>query len=74
MAASKTTTSGKATIHLPAPRDKNETNYEIVILNGKSYKIQKGVDVEVPTGVADILKMREEFRDVLYQRSMDLQM
>lgn len=54
------------TVHLPRPA-RGEDNFQFVGLNGKGYKIQKGVDVEVPAGVAEILensrKMREQAAD-----------
>ena len=54
------------TVHLPKAA-RGEDNFQFVGLNGKGYKIMKGVDVEVPAGVAEILensrKMKEEASD-----------
>ena len=41
-------------ILLPRGR-KNEENFVIVSVNGRSYKIMKGVEVEVPDYVAAVL-------------------
>lgn len=53
------------TILLPRGR-KNEENFVIVSVNGRSFKIMKGVQVEVPDYVAAVLEngrmMAEEAR------------
>ena len=53
------------TVLLPRGR-KNEENFVIVSVNGRSFKIMKGVEVEVPDYVAEVLdngrKMAEEAR------------
>ena len=38
---------------------KNEENFVIVAVNGKSWKIMKGVEVEVPDYVAEVLENAE---------------
>ena len=52
-------------ITLPRGR-KNEENFVIVTVNGRSWKIMKGVEVEVPQYVAEVLEngtmMAEEAR------------
>ena len=52
-------------ILLPRVR-KNEENFVIVSVNGKSWKIMKGVEVSVPVYVAEVLengrRMAEEAR------------
>ena len=52
-------------ILLPRGR-KNEENFVIVSVNGKSWKIMKGVEVSVPVYVAEVLengrRMAEEAR------------
>lgn len=35
---------------------KGEENFKIVSLNGRTYKIQKGVEVEVPKLIAEIIE------------------
>ena len=42
-------------ILLPRGR-KNEENFVIVSVNGRNYKIMKGVEVEVPESVAQVLE------------------
>lgn len=42
-------------VFLPRGR-KNEENFVIVSVNGRSYKIMKGVEVEVPEYVAEVLE------------------
>ena len=38
---------------------KNEENFVIVSVNGRSWKIMKGVEVEVPDFVAEVLENAE---------------
>lgn len=62
-------TEGKATeakttvtIHLPrAPR--GEQNFQFVGVHGKAYKIMRGVDVEVPPEVAEVLECSRKARE-----------
>ena len=42
-------------VFLPRGR-KNEENFVIVSVNGRNYKIMKGVEVEVPACVAEVLE------------------
>ena len=52
-------------VMLPRGR-KNEENFVIVLVNGRSFKIMKGVEVQVPDYVAEVLAngraMAEEAR------------
>lgn len=48
----------KVKIKLPLTREEKDDVY--VCLNGKSYLIKRGKEVEVPAGVAEILQHREE--------------
>ena len=48
----------KVKIILPITRTEKEDEY--VALNGKSYLIKRGEEVEVPAGVAEILRNREK--------------
>lgn len=52
---------GYVTVRLP--KDKNEPTV-FVGLNGKGYTIQRGKDVEVPAGVAEILRNSMEADDM----------
>lgn len=46
----------KVKIRLRKEEDKKAPNFETVQINGYTYQIMKGVDVEVPQTVVDILK------------------
>ena len=48
----------KVKIKLPVTR--TETDDVFVGLNGKTYLIKRGVEVEVPAGVAEILKRKDD--------------
>lgn len=48
----------KVRIKLPLTRTDSEDVY--VALNGRPFLIKRGVEVEVPAGVAEILQHREE--------------
>jgi hypothetical protein len=50
------------TVRLPLTRLEKEAVY--VGVNGKGYLIKRGVDVEVPESVAEVLRHREEMLDV----------
>lgn len=39
---------------------KNEENFQIVSVNGRSWKIMKGVEVQVPDYVAEVLENRTD--------------
>lgn len=49
---------GMVTIKIPLTRNEKDDVY--VALNGKSFQIQRGKEVRVPKGVAEILQHREE--------------
>ncbi len=48
----------KVKIRLPLTRTEKDDVF--VAVNGKTYLIKRGVDVEVPASVAEVLKHREE--------------
>ena len=50
------------TIFLPRGR-KNEENFVIVSVNGRSWKIMKGVEVQVPDFVAEVLENAQMMAD-----------
>jgi hypothetical protein len=56
--ATTTTTPKKVKIKLPLTRTESEDVF--VALNGKTYQIKRGVEVEVPKGVAEILQHKED--------------
>lgn len=47
-------------VKIRLPLTKTEKDDVAVILNGKTYLIKRGVCVEVPAGVAEILQRKEE--------------
>ena len=51
-------------IKLPLTRYEKDDVY--VALNGKSYLIKRGVEVEVPKGIVEILENREKMLAVAY--------
>lgn len=57
-----TTEEERVTIRLPLSREDRDDVY--VGLNGKSYLIKRGVNVDVPAGVAEILRRREEMLEI----------
>ncbi len=60
MANSKTTAAApKDTVRIKLPLTKTEKDDVYVCLNGYPYLIQRGVEVEVPRGVAKILEQKE---------------
>lgn len=63
-------TSKMVTVHLFKGTTGKYASDVFVGLNGKSYQIQRGVDVEVPAGVAEILKHSEE-QDALAASHME---
>ena len=52
------TTSKKVKIKLPLTRTEKDDKY--VAVNGKSYLIKRGEEVEVPASVAEVLQHEEE--------------
>lgn len=54
------------------PDDDTDFPYQRVILNGKPYELKKGEVVEMPAGVAEILKTRQrnlkKIKDALRER------
>lgn len=51
-------TTKKVKIRLPLTRTEKDDVY--VAVNGRSYQIKRGVDVEVPDYVAEVLQHKEE--------------
>ena len=60
------------TVLYEVPDDNTDFPYQRVILNGKPYDVKKGEAVEVPAGVAEILKTRQrnlkKIKDALRER------
>lgn len=60
MAEKKTAEKAEETVIIRLPLTRTEKDDVFVGLNGKRYLIKRGVDVEVPKGVAHILDNREK--------------
>lgn len=54
MAKANANKEGYVTVKLPK-KDDGSPNFQFVALNGKTYKIMRGVNVQVPREVAEIL-------------------
>lgn len=50
----------EATVKIKIDLTRTEKDDVYVALNGKSYLIKRGVEVEVPVGVAEILQHKED--------------
>ncbi len=63
-----TTTENKAPVQkmvkIRLPLSRSESEDEYAGLNGKTYQIKRGVEVEVPKGVAEIFRNREEMLSI----------
>ena len=54
------TTETKKTVKIKLPLTRTEKDDVYVAVNGKSYLIKRGVPVEVPACVAEVLQHKEE--------------
>lgn len=61
MADSKTTKkSGRVTVRLPRLKGHNARQEEFYSVNGKNYIIKRGMNVEVPEEVAEVIRNNEQ--------------
>lgn len=60
-------------IKLPRPTSKTDPNYITVSVNYQVYKIMKGVEVEVPVEVAEVLENVEKAENAEYNAKMALE-
>lgn len=58
--ATENTVKTEKKVKIKLPLSRTEKDDVFVGLNGKNYLIKRGVEVEVPAGVAEILQHREE--------------
>ena len=65
--ANETKAPKKVKIRLPLTREEKDDVY--VCVNGKSYLIKRGKEVEVPASVAEVLQHREE----MLEQSMEFE-
>ena len=53
-------------VKIKLPLERNSSNEDVqVFINGRQYIIQRGIEVEVPRGVAEILVNREKMLEVI---------
>lgn len=64
MATVKNDTEKKVKIRLP--RERNQSATEIVWVNERRFEIKRGVEVEVPECVYEVLQRKEESLNALY--------
>lgn len=64
------TISKPETVKIKLPLTRTEKEDVNVWLNGKSYLIQRGVPVDVPAGVAEILERQEEMLEIAMNYEM----
>lgn len=53
------------TVKLPRPK-KGESDAQFVSVNGKNYLVKKGVEVDVPVSVKEVLDNADSARDAQY--------
>ena len=54
------------TVRIKIPLERNSSNEDVqVFINGRQYIIQRGVEVDVPRGVAEILANKEKMLEVI---------
>lgn len=64
--AKKKAAAKAATVRIKLPLEKNgPKDDQQVFINGRQYIIKRGVEVDVPRGVAEILRNREKMLDVV---------
>lgn len=59
-AKKKSLFAGEPTVTIRLPLTRTEREDEWVAVNGKSIQIKRGVDVEVPVCIAEVLQHKEE--------------
>lgn len=64
--APETETITMRTVTIRIPRDRDDPEDKVVWVNERRFLIKKGVPVEVPEEVADILKHEEEALQYIY--------
>ena len=69
MAEKKTpvTLEAEKLVKLRIPRERSDQEDVFVRVNQRTWQIQRGVEVEVPSCVAEVLRHREEMLDVIWE-------
>ena len=58
---------GEKLVRLRIPRERSDQEDVFVRVNQRTWQIQRGVEVEVPACVAEVLRHREEMLDVIWE-------
>lgn len=70
MATEKTTETAKVEkeklVKIRIPREREDSGDVYVSVNERTWLIKRGVEVEVPECVAEVLRHRDEMLDVIY--------
>lgn len=68
MAKTEKPETGKKMVHVRLPKDREHSEDYVVCLNGKTFQIQRGVDVQVPEPVAKIIDNQERMDMLALER------
>ena len=72
MATTKTEETKSKMVKVKLRKDREHQDDVTVGLNGEMFRIKRGVEVEVPEGVKEILDNTEKMDDLALERSMAL--
>ena len=72
MATTKTDETKPKMVKVKLRKDREHQDDVTVGLNGEMFRIKRGVEVEVPEGVKEILDNSEKMDDLAMERSMAL--
>ena len=72
MATTKTDETKPKMVKIKLRKDREHQDDVTVGLNGEMFRIKRGVEVEVPEGVKEILDNSEKMDDLAMERSMAL--
>lgn len=72
MATTKTDETKPKMVKIKLRKDREHQDDYTVGLNGEMFRIKRGVEVEVPEGVKEILDNSERMDDLAMERSMAL--
>ena len=74
MAEKKVASAKNKTAIIKLALSKHEKKDEVVIVNGKTYQIQRGVEVEVPYYVKSVLDNKEKMLRIAYDFDEEAQL
>ena len=74
MAEKKATPVKPKMVKIKLNLSKHEKKDEVVVVNGKTYQIQRGVEVEVPYFVASVLENKEKMLRIAYDFDEEAQL